>query len=149
MSDASYTEGTGWKQDRSLVMSNAAALQQLLDETTGTEEFRAVDVDLEYADFHQLVQLFEPVGVIKKVRRETIDRAEHDAFEGRSPTTRLVYRWKAGPRQDIEAILDDLETFPECDHRVHIYNPRGSDEDTLGCRECGTEYPKSLVRKIF
>jgi hypothetical protein len=149
MTRSDYTEGTGWKQDRSLVLSNAAALQQLLDDTTGTEEFRAIDVDLSDGDFHQLVQLFEPVGVIEKVRRETIDRSQHDEFVGEDTTRRLVYRWRPGPREDIEGILDDLDTFPDCGHRVHIYNPRGSDEDTLGCRECGAEYPKSLVRKIF
>jgi len=60
-----------------------------------------------------------------------------------------MYRWTPQAKADIQEYLDQLDTFPRCEHRVHIFNPRDTDADTLACKECGTKYAKATVEALL
>lgn len=134
------------------IRSNAAEIQAILDATDGTDPFRAIDVaTLSKSGRDTTLELLRSCGAVERTHRETVDRREDDRYQetnGRGKLLRNVYRWRHEARVEIAAMLDAMDTFP-CGHGVHIFNPRGSDEDTLACRECGREYSKDFVRGLL
>jgi hypothetical protein len=150
----------GWAcRGREYIKGNPSGIAQMVADTPAPTaddpEFMARDIDVETATLHGLIESLRRLGAIEKTRCEyysrSADNAGDDDPEGRvrGGSRRNHYRWRQRAYDDIREYLDSITTFPRCEHRVHIYNPRDSDDDTLACRECGTEYHKDLVAELL
>lgn len=147
----SPTDRDGWScRQRGYLKANAAAVAQAIADTPApsddAESWLMRDIDLEEGTRHGLVESLKRMGAIEMVDREYPTR---DGGEDGGQTIRNRYAWVDVAYDDITDYLDEVVTFPDCPHRVHIHNPRGSDPEMLGCKECGQRYPKAVVRELL
>jgi len=141
----------GWStRGRQYIKGHPAGIAKLVADTPApTEEentWIAADVALDEAEKHGLIESLRRVGAIDKTDKEYYS---HENSANSGGNVRNHYRWRERAYDDIREYLDSVTTFPRCEHRVHIFNPRDSDDDTLACRECGTEYHKDLVAELL
>ena len=60
---------------------------------------------------------------------------------------RTMWKWNEEVRQKLLEYDQERTEMPECNHRVHVFNPEWADE--LACKECGKEYRKDRIKELL
>ena len=63
-----------------------------------------------------------------------------------------VWQWNSEHKRYILNCLENRDTMPECEHGVHIYNPR--EIDGFSCRKCHEkgempEYSRETIKELL
>jgi len=143
----STEHSNGWHNKKGAqIMRYRPTIIQILRDTPATGTWIAGDIDAPQHRRHGALMILRQLGAVKIAEREYYTSINNGNKSGRR---RNRYRWVADVREQVAATVYSCETFPDCEHKVHIYNPRETDDETLACSECGTEYAKDTVRRLL
>lgn len=100
--------------------------------------FTVRDVD---ADVIETVKYLRKNGAVRKVGKVVLTK-DRDYRDWPDRDVINQWEWNDGAREHLQNYFDRLTTFPNCNHRAHICNPR--EVDGFSCRKCidDGEYPE-------
>jgi len=135
MSDA---KSVGWSgSQRDTILGRLPTVRGALA-VDNPDEFRMADIDAPKGAAHATLMVLRNVGAV-----EAYDYEQKGAMTGRN-----IYRWLEEPREQVQEIVDGVETFP-CGHRIHVYNDPDEPDGTFACKECGETYEREFVKEVL
>jgi len=144
----STDHSNGWHNKKGAqIMRFRPTIIQILRDTPETGTWVANQIDADRYRRHGALIILRQLGAVKVAEKEYYTST--DSRGHKSGRHRNRYRWAEGVREQVAATVYECETFPDCPHKVHIYNSRDTDDETLECSECGETYAKETVRRLL
>jgi len=100
------------------------------------EPFTVLDVDNHPTRPHDTTKQLHELDVIRKVGTTLANGHNIGKWE-----------WDEEEKAELEAWIDEQETYPDCPHRVTIHNPEWADE--LACKVCNKQYSQETVKALL
>jgi transcription initiation factor IIE alpha subunit len=150
MSRADGRRQQPWDRQRAGKLdARTEAVRAVLDAVDGTEEFTAYDVaeatGWGHSETQGVIQLLAELRIIEHVRQERHQKPT-DHY---GTVYRWIYRFREGPRREIEQRVSNLDTLP-CGCHAHI--PSGRDdapEGEMACKYCGAYHSRAIYREVM